>query len=48
MRMPAPSLARHEACGIRLPDGWVRSEKPADRAMPHAMQTRNISQNKEG
>ncbi|WP_433664352.1 hypothetical protein ACQPW1_20785 [Nocardia sp. CA-128927] len=47
--MPAATqaLVRHEECGIRLPDGWVRSDKPADSAVLHAMQSCGTRQNKE-
>lgn len=47
--MPAatPAFTRHQECGIRLPDGWVRSDKPADSAVLHAMQPRSMRQNKE-
>ncbi|MEV6560818.1 hypothetical protein AB0M22_34210 [Nocardia sp. NPDC051756] len=41
------TYARHEECGIRLPDGWVRSDIHADSAVLHAMQTCGARQNKE-
>ncbi|MFB8280212.1 hypothetical protein [Nocardia colli] len=39
--------ARHAECGIRLPDGWVHGDKPADSAALHAMQSCSTRQNKE-
>ncbi|PXX58192.1 hypothetical protein DFR70_115165 [Nocardia tenerifensis] len=43
----AQGVSRHEECGVHLPDGWVRSAEPADRAEMHAVQTRGVRQNKE-
>lgn len=42
------TLALHEECGIRLPDGWIRSDKPADSAVLHPMRSRSTRQNEEG
>lgn len=43
----AQSLARHEKCALGLPDGWVRTDKPADGTGLHSMQSRSGRQNKE-
>ncbi|WP_378741553.1 hypothetical protein [Nocardia brasiliensis] len=43
----AQPLARHEKCALRLPDGWVRTDKPADGAGLHSMRSGSGRQNKE-